>query len=632
MVPVAVEAGVRPHPRRRWRWTAAVAACAIAGVVLARDVRQHGWPGSVLRAALGVPSGAGTSAGAAPALPSVAELDWRGFAPTGAPTPDGQAIGGFAFVEPAVRNLVTGEVTVLQKQQHEDDNAGPVAVAPDGTLAAYSWYRARPDGSGRNEIRVAPLTGGESHLVLADDRIADARVVAWTPDGRQLLTFLRGTDDEHTLALVDARSGAVRPLATMPGVEPSSIALSPDGTTVAFDTAAAGDAATRDIHLLDVATGETSPLVAAASNDLYPCWSADGRSIVFASDRDGTLGLWTVGVATGRAADQPRLLRSGMGRFRPLGFAANGDFYFASESGTIDVYRVELDAVGSFASPPVVVAETFVGRNLDADWSPDGRRIVLVSRRGEATFDRRSMSLVLRGIADGLEQRVTPDLDGVHDPRWSPDGRLVLFGGRTGDVDRLHVLHVDTGEVRSLGSDGLGAARWSADGRRIYGVRSRDGRFGLRVRRLGSDSERELAWPVNHTFAVSPDERWMATTRDTPEATAVAVRAASGGMWHEVFPGQYGDRVFAIDWTRDGTELLVSRVVGLRGEDTSVTEVTEVWAVALDGATPLGVRRVGEIKGLAGPRKFRVSSDGRQLLFTAGSPAVTTWVMRGLRP
>jgi Tol biopolymer transport system component len=382
------------------------------------------------------------------------QLDWRGFVPTGSPTRDGRAIGGLVSVEPAVRDLVTGDITILQKQQHEDDSAGPVIIAPDGAWAAYSWYSSER-GHEHVEIRKAPVAGGDSRLVTADDRMADARVAAWTPDGRALLALLRGADESRTLAMIDTTSGAVRALANVAGDEASAMALSPDGTMVAYDLARNLGSGARDTHVLDVETGRTSPLIVAASNDLDPCWLPAGHTLAFSSDRDGTLGLWAVDVAAGHVVGQPRVLRKGMGRFHPLGFTAAGEFYFASESGTIDVYRVELGPNGTFTSSPTMLADTFVGRNLDADWSPDGQYVVLVSRRGEVTFDRGSMSVLLRRLSDGSERRFTPDVDGVHDPHWSPDGRRIVFGGRTGEVDRLYVLSVDSGEVRPLGVTGL---------------------------------------------------------------------------------------------------------------------------------------------------------------------------------
>jgi hypothetical protein len=121
------------------------------------------------------------------------------------------------------------------------------------------------------------------------------------------------------------------------------------------------------------------------------------------------------------------------------------------------------------------------------------------------------------------------------------------------------------------------------------------------------------------TFAVSPDERWVATTHDADTAPAVAVGSTSGGAWTDVFSAGRGGLVFAMEWTRGSGELLVSRLVGSgRGPATDA----ELWAVALDRGTPLGARRLGVIRGLTAPRKFRVSPDGRVLLFTAGSPAI----------
>jgi hypothetical protein len=64
--------------------------------------------------------------------------------------------------------------------------------------------------------------------------------------------------------------------------------LSPDGTRVAFQAFVAGS---WDVCAVDRPTGLFTRVTRGPSNDVEPAWTADGRSILFASDRGRGLGL-----------------------------------------------------------------------------------------------------------------------------------------------------------------------------------------------------------------------------------------------------------------------------------------------------------------------------------------------------
>ncbi len=63
--------------------------------------------------------------------------------------------------------------------------------------------------------------------------------------------------------------------------------VSPDGKHIAFEKGTPPD-----IWVLDVSSGVTTKLTSDVGPDTYPIWSPDGRSIVFASTRDGVRGLY----------------------------------------------------------------------------------------------------------------------------------------------------------------------------------------------------------------------------------------------------------------------------------------------------------------------------------------------------
>jgi dipeptidyl aminopeptidase/acylaminoacyl peptidase len=74
--------------------------------------------------------------------------------------------------------------------------------------------------------------------------------------------------------------------------------------------------------------------------------------------------------------------------------------------------------------PEPVEATAGVRRDHSPEWSPDGRRVVFLSRRGGA-----DQLFVLDMAAGGDAVQVSSLPDGVSSPRWSPDGSQIAFLG-----------------------------------------------------------------------------------------------------------------------------------------------------------------------------------------------------------
>lgn len=106
-------------------------------------------------------------------------------------------------------------------------------------------------------------------------------------------------------------------------------------------------------------------------------------------------------------------------------------------------------------------------RNIRADWSPDGTRIVFARGQAEESED----IWVMNADGTGMQQ-LTDDPAGDNAPQWSPDGRTILFQSDRDEapgLDEIYVMNPDgSGQTRLTFRPGRDASpQWSPNGRQI---------------------------------------------------------------------------------------------------------------------------------------------------------------------
>ncbi len=74
------------------------------------------------------------------------------------------------------------------------------------------------------------------------------------------------------------------------------------------------------------------------------------------------------------------------------------------------------------------------GDNSNPKWSPDGRQIALVSRRGDHSF------IAIYDFGGESVRYLAPSTDRDAMPRWSPDGRRIAFVRRPGTQEKLPLI------------------------------------------------------------------------------------------------------------------------------------------------------------------------------------------------
>jgi Tol biopolymer transport system component/DNA-binding winged helix-turn-helix (wHTH) protein len=426
------------------------------------------------------------------------------------------------------------------------------SISPDGTRLAYA-LRPYPGDAGQADIYVTSgagsdptrmtshpaddrypawnadasrlafirLDGGSCHIMLMrlDDR-SERRLsacgnteeprVSWSADGAWLIeSFSPGPDPIRgwQIARVSTSTGVREPL-TLPHpgtLGDHSPAVSPDGTRIAFARGING--ATADVHITSIAGGAVTRLTWDNQDLVGLDWSADGRSIVFATDRAGGYTIWRAALDGG----DPELVVGGAAKLKHPSIArATGRLTYESWSYEINLWDApivdRLDIEGDVESSLRPVVQTSDQWNHSPDLSPDGQRLAFVSTRsGHAevwladrngagarqlsSFGRAALraprwspdgksiliSAAVNGRPDlysldassGQTVRITDDDDDEIAPAWSHDGQSLMFGARIGGTWQLVRMDRRDRTRRQLTSDGGYAAQPSPDGTRI---------------------------------------------------------------------------------------------------------------------------------------------------------------------
>ena len=139
------------------------------------------------------------------------------------------------------------------------------------------------------------------------------------------------------------------------------MSFSPDGRYIVYDFPPKEDSLERDIFLLATDGSREVRLVEHPANDLFPVWAPDGKRIVFASDRTGSLGVWVIQVSEGQLHAAPELVKRDLGqRSRMLGVTRKGSYYYGVGPKWNDVYIAKLDPeTGTVLAPPTKASAGF---------------------------------------------------------------------------------------------------------------------------------------------------------------------------------------------------------------------------------------------------------------------------------
>ncbi len=178
-------------------------------------------------------------------------------------------------------------------------------------------------------------------------------------------------------------------------------------------------AGNRDLYLAPAAGGVAQRLTDDPGEDSLPRFTADGKRVLFTSDRSGHWQIWEMPAAGGPA----RRVRENAATEWQVDESPDG-------SALAFLSNIEDDAEYLWLSPRASGAARALVRHRrgsvlgNPDWSPDGRQVVFSSNH------RIGHQIYLVEAANGEVARISPLASGGCEPRFHPDGKRVVYVSR----------------------------------------------------------------------------------------------------------------------------------------------------------------------------------------------------------
>lgn len=444
------------------------------------------------------------------------------------------------------------------------------AISPDGSAVAFVWKK---EGEQHGHIYVRQLSSEAPSGLTSGD--ADEFSPAWSPDGHSI-AFIRHNDQQTTVVVVPDLGGSERELYVLPtnsvwdygGITwtkdgenlifpqktspeaPSELAelnlkdrsvraithppagwdgdftpqVSPDGTRLAF--VRGPQSLTRDIYVLNLPEGNPRRVTNDGHLIIGLAWTNDNHTIVFSSNRSGTVSLWRVSLRSGLPEHEPV---GSDGAYAPS-IARQGDRLVYSHGNAIwSIVSFEIDGRSPDGEAAILTSSE---QDSSPHVSPDGTRIAFQSWRSGAQE-------IWTARIDGADPvQITSSGYSAGSPSWSPDGKRIAFDARPGLYAHIFLISTIGGAPKALSDGNYNdiIPSWSADGQWICFSSTRSGSWQIwKMRADGSGTAQQITKGGGMVGLEGTDRQWLYFTRS--EEPGIWRVPLNGGPEVKVFHG-----------------------------------------------------------------------------------------------
>jgi serine/threonine-protein kinase len=347
-----------------------------------------------------------------------------------------------------------------------------LVVTVDGKLLAVPFDAKKLEVTGPPVAMMEGLRSGPFEVNLA-------------VSANGTLAYASGGSTGSTQAVWVNRDGTAAPVDTTwdPQGTVNSVSLSPDGKALAV-TVLRGTS--QDVWVKQLPTGPSSRITFGDSAHFRASWSADGRSVVYVTDRGPGAGLPYQSRADGTGS--PQMLASSPMNFIQAIESRDGRWLVvrraATEAGGGDIYGIKA------GDTTVVPLLTSPARETNPALSPDGKWLAYASDESGAS------EVYVRPFPDVGSAKWQVSLSGGNSPIWARTGRELFHLNSRQEMVGVEIKPgpgFAVGEPKVLFS----AAPFDVGGGfQLYDV-TPDGRRFVMVRGTAATAETELVLVQN---------------------------------------------------------------------------------------------------------------------------------------
>jgi TolB protein len=237
--------------------------------------------------------------------------------------------------------------------------------------------------------------------------LSDGRELTLTPRFNpvaQEITFTQYIDGKPRVFLMSIESGQRELIGNFPSLA-FAPRFSPDGQRLVLSVVEEGGAT--NLVEMDLRSKQMRRFTQGAGINTGPCYSPDGRSLCFESDREGFQQIYVMNLGNGGV----QRISRGDGRYSTPVWSPRGDYIaFTKQSGgqfLIGVMKV--DGTGER-----ILSSGF--HNEGPTWAPNGRVLMFFRESQGASGGPKLFSVDITGY----NERAVPTPAFASDPAWSP--------------------------------------------------------------------------------------------------------------------------------------------------------------------------------------------------------------------
>jgi Tol biopolymer transport system component/DNA-binding winged helix-turn-helix (wHTH) protein len=387
------------------------------------------------------------------------------------------------------------ERTLAIRQSESGFTNSGVSWSPDGKLLSATIFQ--PENNRASvQIMVVNAESGEQKIISHENWISAGQTI-WLKDGSGILAVAYGAkspslnDELWVVSFPEGKSrfitnGINGNYGISLNAATNSIVAVESNKFACFLTAPV-DNLFKNTHVLTTISDE-SPLPFGAD------WTTDGRIVYSAAD-DGNADIFTI---REDGSERKQLTSDASAEISPK-LSADGRFliFMSNRTGQMDVWRSDANGTNT-------IQLTTHGNVKDSIISPDGETVFYLVQ------DSESMVETLWRVSINGENPVKLTDRTTRSPRISPDGKTIACYILNSETKRmmLALVSAETGAVLKYPvtpqSDDIPFLDWSKDGRSLFVVMQRGKPFSLwKLPLNGSQAEQLREWENDAIFRLA---------------------------------------------------------------------------------------------------------------------------------